>query len=62
MWQNIFQTYADVMQVAMLQSPTGMDRRNREARFVAGEPAGLSVVPLKQSKQIPPALKSSSNS
>jgi hypothetical protein len=62
MWQNIFQTYADAMQVAMLQSPLGADRRPRETRFVAGEQAGLFGVPLKQSKQVPPVLKSSSNS
>ena len=62
MWQNIFQTYADAMQVAMLQSPTNAARRRRDTRSVASEGEGLARTPLKRSKQIAPVLKSFSNS
>jgi len=62
MWQNIFQTYADAMQVAMLQSPTNVGRRRRDETPVAAEQEGLSRPPLKRSKQISPVLKSFSNS
>jgi len=62
MWQNIFQTYADAMQVAMLQSPTNVGRRGHDTRSVASEQEGLFRTPLKRSKQIAPVLKSFSNS
>ena len=60
MWHDIFQTYADAMQVAMLQSPTGAARRPREAESAGGQARSFRV-PVKPSKQTPPVLKSFGN-
>jgi len=61
MWHDIFQTYADAMSVAMLQSPGRAHRRHDDVAFVASEELRRPRVPLKQSQQIAPDGKSFSN-
>ena len=61
MWHDIFQTYADAMQVAMMQAPAKALQRHHEGRFVADERAGFLRGLLKQSQQSALLLKSFRN-